>query len=73
MRENTLITFENIAKTYKAAGFPNHRSWYFEPNDDEDITIFRELRAYGLIEPFTMGEQRWRFTEFGLERALDVE
>lgn len=73
MKKKTLEIFENIARTYKSVGFPNFRTWYFEPNEGEDIALFRELRAYGLIEAFTMGEQRWRLTQPGLEKALTVD
>lgn len=73
MSLESIETFENIARTYKSAGFPNHRAWYFEPNEGEDIVLFRELKAYGLIEPFGLGEQRWRLTQPGLEKALTID
>jgi len=73
MNQETVELFEYIATAYKAAGFPPIHSWTFGPNDGDDVTPYRELRAYGLIQGFTMGEREWRLTQSGLEKILTDE
>lgn len=54
-----------LCAEYIKAGFPPHKTWNFSPTDDEQLAIFRELRAHSWIEPMGAGEKKWRLTDMG--------
>lgn len=54
-----------LCAEYVKAGFPNHKVWTFSPNNDEQLAIFRELRAHSWIETMGAGEKKWRLTDMG--------
>lgn len=54
-----------LCAEYIKAGFPPHKTWNFSPSNDEQLAIFRELRAHDWIETMGAGEKKWRLTDMG--------
>jgi len=74
LSDDARLLLAMLREMYVKKGHPNHKSWWFEPNegDKQQERLFDELRAYGLLKHFG-GHPRHGLTDYGLETILNDE
>lgn len=63
-----------LRRQYIAARHPNYKTWTFSPGE-ENVPAFRELRAHGYIEQWTIApptKAYWRLTHKGQSSLLET-